>query len=405
MQTAPLTTPTAQRERVILHCDLDNFYASVECLREPTLHKLPVAVCGDPDTRHGIVLAKNPLAKAMGVRTGQALWQARQLCPSLVCVPPHMQDYRHFSQAAQDIYLRFTDQVQPYGIDECWLDVTSSRRLFGSGPSIAQELRRIMIRELGITVSVGVSFNKVFAKLASDIHKPNGIAVITLQNYRQTAWMRPVSELLYVGNRTYRKLERVGVRTIGELASMSESNLRTLLGKQGAKLWQFANGLDTSPVHVPEDTPALHTVGNSATLPRDLTTPAEVKQALYALADKVGLRLRQMAVRSRTLQISLRDSHLLTIERQAAFDQPTHLTRDIAALAWQLFTDHWDVARQPVRALGIRCCDLTTSPQSQLSLFVPERKREEALERAVDALRRRHGNAAPRRGILVWQTP
>ena len=212
---------------------MNNFYARVEILYDPALRDRPVAVAGDEEARHGIVLAKNDIAKRFGVRTGQVLWEVRQQCPELVCVSAHYERYLSLSAQAKEIYTSYTNQVEPFGLDECWLDVTGSANLFGDGPTIANDIRNRIRRELGLTVSVGVSFNKVFAKLGSDMRKPDATTVITPENFRETAWRLPVSDLLYVGPATTRKLNQYGIATIGELAQANIDMLYWLLGKNG----------------------------------------------------------------------------------------------------------------------------------------------------------------------------
>ena len=266
---------------MILHSDMNNFYASVEILYDPTLRDKPVAVAGDEEARQGIILAKNDIAKRYGIRTGQVLWDARQQCPGLVCVPAHYERYLAFSAQARDIYTSYTDQVESFGLDECWLDVTGSVGLFGEGPAIADDIRGRIKRELGLTVSVGVSFNKVFAKLGSDMKKPDATTVITPENYRDKAWSLPVSDLLYVGPATTRKLNQYGITTIGELAQANPDLLYWLLGKNGIMLHQFANGQDHSgvrryyavpPIHCEEfqKIPVRHGLGHPAVKDRAL---------------------------------------------------------------------------------------------------------------------------------------
>ncbi len=262
---------------MILHSDMNNFYASVEILYDPTLRDKPVAVAGDEEARHGIVLAKNDIAKRFGIRTGQVLWEARQQCPGLVCVPAHYERYLAFSAQARDIYTSYTDQVESFGLDECWLDVTGSVGLFGEGPAIADDIRGRMKRELGLTVSIGVSFNKVFAKLGSDMKKPDATTVITPENYRDKAWSLPVSDLLYVGPATTRKLNQYGITTIGELAQANPDLLYWLLGKNGIMLHQFANGQDHSGVRRYYAVPPMKSIGNSTTAPRDLVSESSVQ--------------------------------------------------------------------------------------------------------------------------------
>ena len=262
-------------QRVILHCDMNNFYASVECMLNPELKNKPVAVCGSVEERHGIVLAKNYAAKAFGVSTGEAIWQAKQKCRNLVVVPPHFEEYIKYSKLARNVYQRYTDQVESYGIDECWLDVTGSSSLKGDGLLIAQEISRRMKSELGITVSVGVSLNKIFAKLGSDYKKPDAITTMYKSEYKQKAWSLPVADLLYVGKSTNRKLALFGIKTIGDLARADEDVLNSHLGKMGSILWSFANGYDDSPVKLENTHAPIKSVGNSTTTPKDL--PESVK--------------------------------------------------------------------------------------------------------------------------------
>ena len=282
---AGLPSYTEDMKPVILHSDMNNFYASVEILYDPTLRDKPVAVAGDEEARHGIVLAKNDIAKRFGIRTGQVLWEARQQCLGLVCVPAHYERYLAFSAQARDIYASYTDQVESFGLDECWLDVTGSVGLFGEGAAIADDIRGRMKRELGLTVSIGVSFNKVFAKLGSDMKKPDATTVITPENYRDKAWSLPVSDLLYVGPATTRKLNQYGITTIGELAQANPDLLYWLLGKNGIMLHQFANGQDHSGVRRYYAVPPMKSIGNSTTAPRDLVSEDDVKITLMALCE------------------------------------------------------------------------------------------------------------------------
>ncbi|MBP1763246.1 MAG: polymerase [Firmicutes bacterium] len=256
--------------RTILHVDLNNFYASVECLYRPELRNFPVAVTGDAEARHGIILAKNQLAKLAGVTTGEAIWQARQKCPRLICLPPDFRKYLRFSRLARTIYADYTDQIEPFGIDEAWLDVTGSIQLFGTGPEIADTIRQRLRSELGITASIGASYNKIFAKLGSDMKKPDATTVITAENFRNIVWPLPAGELLYVGRSTQRKLKSRFINTIGDLAKADPRNLRLLLGVWGETLRQFANGLDTSPVRLSGEESIIKSIGNSTTTPRDL---------------------------------------------------------------------------------------------------------------------------------------
>ena len=296
--------------RTILHSDCNCFYVSVELLHHLELRGKPVAVGGDPEARHGIVLTADYTAKRYGVKTGMALWQAKQVCPDITFLPPRMDLYLRFSRMAQEIYADYTDKREPYGIDESWLDVTDSATLKGDGFHIAQEISSRMKKELGITVSVGVSFNKIFAKLGSDYKKPDAITTMYEDEFQRKAWCLPVSNLLYVGNATNKKLYSMGIRTIGDLAKSDETLLVRKLGKMGSILWAFANGYDESPVKLENTSAPVKSVGNSTTTPRDMETDEDVRIVLYILAESVAARLRENGFRCRTVEISVRDKEL-----------------------------------------------------------------------------------------------
>ena len=389
-------------ERVILHSDLNNFYASVECLDNAALRGKPVAVCGDPALRQGIVLAKSYEAKAFGVATGQAIWEARSRCPGLVIVPPRYDRYLELSRQVRELYLQYTDQVEPFGLDESWLDVGGSAALFGDGKQIADTLRRRVRGELGLTVSVGVSFNKVFAKLGSDYRKPDATTVITRENYRELVWALPVSDLLYVGPATTRKLGRYGVYTIGALARSSPDFLHAVLGKVGVMLWQFANGLDRSGVSTYYAMPPVKSVGNSTTAPRDLVSDDDVKITLYALCESVAARLREQRCLCSTVQLGIRDNTLLRYERQEKLKAPASNSTDLFDAAFRLFCTNRP--SRPVRSLSVRACGLSPAEEApQLSLFPEDvkRRKQEDLEQAVDRIRAKYGYTGIRRGIQL----
>jgi DNA polymerase-4 len=389
--------------RVILHVDLNNFYASVECLHRPELRDKPVAVGGDPTLRHGIILAKNYPAKSYGIKTGEVIWQARKKCPDLIVVPPNYSLYLRFARLAREIYSSYTDQIEPFGIDEAWLDVTKSRSLYGDGKKIADEIRARIKFELGITASVGVSYNKIFAKLGSDMKKPDATTVITPNNFRQVVWPLPAADLLYVGRATEKKLSRYMIRTIGDIAVTSRYFLRFLLGKWGDILWSFANGEDNSPVAVFGEEGFIKSIGNSTTTPRDLVDNEDVKMVIYVLAESVAARLREHGFKCRTVQIHVRDCDLNVFTRQGKVGRPTNLSSEIAPLAMELFTVnyHWE---KPLRSIGVRGTDLVTEREAlQVSLFMDEekRKRHEDLEKTVDILRKRFGHFSIQRGMML----
>ncbi len=392
-------------ERVILHIDQNNFYASVECLYNPALRDKPVAVGGDVEQRHGIVLAKNMIAKRFDVKTGEALWQARQKCPNIVFVPPHFDRYLRFSKLAKELYLQYTDQVEAFGLDECWLDITGSVHLFGDGKTVADQLRERVKFELGLTASVGVSFNKIFAKLGSDYKKPDATTVITRDNYKQIVWPLPVSDLLYVGRATEAKLRRYGICTIGELANANPDLIQRWLGKNGIMIWRFANGLDYSPVATIESKIPIKSIGNSTTTPRDLITDEDVKVTMTVLCESVAARLREQQANCSTVQISIRDNQLYSYERQVKLDFPTCACSLIQEKAFELYKIHHKDGR-PIRSIGVRACDLSSADIRQLSLLPEELRAQKLidLECAMDTIRRRFGNFSIRRGNTLVDT-
>ena len=313
-------------DRTVLHVDMNCFYASVEMLHRPQMRHVPMAVGGDPQARHGIVLTANYLAKRQGVKTGMALWQARQVCPDIQFVPPRMDLYLRFSRMAHEIYQEYTDLWEPYGCDEVWMDVSGSCSLMGDGLTIAQDISRRIKSELGLTVSIGVSYNKIFAKLGSDYKKPDAITTMGREEYRTKAWPLPVGDLLYVGKSTERKLQSMGIRTIGELAQMEEKYLRSRFGKIGLVLHSFANGWDDSPVKREHTHAPIKSIGNSTTTPRDLETDEDVKIILYVLAESVAARLRENGFKCHVVEISVRDNALHHFTRQHKIDRPTNIT-------------------------------------------------------------------------------
>lgn len=387
------------KERTILHCDCNGFYASVECLCHPEYRAVPMAVCGDPESRRGIILAKNELAKAYGVQTAETIWQAKKKCPDLVLAPAHHDLYAEYSAWINDIYRRYTELVEPFSIDESWLDVTASRTLFGGGRQIADELRAVVRRETGITISVGVSFNKIFAKMGSDYQKPDATTVITRENYRAVLFPLPVRALLFVGKSTEDTLLKCGIRTIGDLAESAPEYLKRLLGKQGETLHQYANGLDESPVTIEEQ--EAKSVSHDITFRRNLVGEEDIRIGLSAIADNVAARLRRMELKCSTVQILIKDPNLKSISRQKGLETPTFLAKELAQAGMELIQASWDL-RRPIRMLSLAGTNLLPAEQAaeQLSLFgTPagiDRQREEKLEIAMDGIRERFG-----KGVIV----
>ncbi len=389
-------------ERVILHADMNNFYASVECLYNPSLRGKPIAVVGDPEARHGIVLAKNNAAKSCGVLTGNPLWMAKRNCPDIIFVSPHDDLYMKYSRIAREIYGEYTDRVEPYGLDECWLDVTGSTNLFGGGKSIADQLRERIKKELGITASVGVSYNKIFAKLGSDMKKPDATTVISRDRFRETVWPLPVNELFYVGRATHNKLRRYGIQIIGGLAQTDQELLRCLLGQNGVMLWLFANGMDSSPVSDISAKSLVKSIGNSTTAPRDLVTE-EIKIILYVLCESVSARMREYGFLCRIVQLGLCDRELHSYERQGKLSYPNRTAISLCDKAFSLYKQH-HTSGKPVRSLCVRALDLPLREYEKLSFLpdISEIQTEELLESKVDRIRGRFGSFSIQRELFLF---
>ena len=388
--------------RTILHSDVNCFYASVEHLHHPELEGKPIAVGGDPESRHGIILTADYIAKKHGVKTGMALWQAKQVCPELTFIAPRMDLYLRFSRMAHEIYGDYTDLQEPYGIDESWLDVSASASVKGDGEKIAKEISNRMKKELGITVSIGISYNKIFAKLGSDYKKPDAITTMYENEFQTKAWDLPVSNLLYVGRSTHQKLARFGIKSIGDLARTDEKMLNLQLGKMGSILWAFANGYDDSPVKIENTHAPIKSVGNSTTTPRDLLTDEDVKIVLYMLSESVASRLRKNGFRCRVVEISVRDNELYTFTRQHKIMNATNITGEIAEEAYRIFKENY-TWHKPIRSIGVRGADLVTDDYwEQIDLFCSMEKREKLMKMdgAMDELRRRFGYFCVQRGIM-----
>ena len=387
--------------RNVLHIDFNCFYAAVEMQRNPEIRNKPVAVCGSQEDRHGIVLTANYIAKPFGVKTGMAIWQAKQCCPDLVVLPPNMQEYIRISKLARDIYEDYTDQIEPFGLDESWLDVTGSVGLFGSPMAIAKEISDRIKFELGITASIGVADNKITAKLGSDYKKPDAITRIEADNYEELAYPLPVHDLLYVGPATERKLNGLGIYTIGQLAQCPVSCLIYKLGKMGVVLHTFANGKDPSPVKRSDYLATVKSIGNSATTPRDLVCDEDVRLMLYLLAESVATRMRDLATRCMVVELYVRNTGLLSFTRQRKLEVPTCSSAEIAQVAFDLFraSYHWE---KPVRSIGVRGAELIEADAGiQTSLLDNDAKREkwERIDATMDHLRQRYGYMSIQRAV------
>ena len=388
--------------RHILHVDCNCYYASVEMQRRPELRGKPVAVCGSQEDRHGIVLTASYPAKAWGVKTGQAIWQARECCPDLVVLPPDMREYIRISGYAREIYEDYTDQVESFGLDECFLDVTGSVGLYGSPMTIAKEISDRIKFELGITVSIGVANNKIAAKLGSDYKKPDAITRIEEDNYKEIVYPLPARDLLYVGPSTEKKLREIGIYTIGELAECPVPYLTRKLGKMGAVLHTFANGRDPTPVQRTDYIREVKSVGNSATTPRDLVNDDDVHLMLFLLAESVASRMRELAMRCRVVEVSVRDANLFSFVRQRKLTNPTCSSHEIANVAFDLFKRNY-CWRNSIRSIGVRGSELVdASAGTQLSFMMDDIRRDkwERIDAAVDRLRERYGYMSVRRAVI-----
>ncbi len=380
-------------DRVILHSDLNACYASIECMLNPELRDKPVAVAGSVENRHGIILAKSQLAKECGVKTGEAIWQAKGKCSDLILVEPHFDEYIKYSSMVRDIYRRYTDLIEPFGLDEAWLDVTGSQRLFGSGSEIAESIRQTVKYELGLTVSIGVSFNKVFAKLGSDLKKPDAVTVITREDFKEKLWRLPAAEMIGVGRSTFAKLNGFGIYTIGELAACDKDWIARQFGKCGTELWIFANGFDTSRVKPDGYRTPVKSVGHGITCSADLVDANEVWRVFLSLSQDVNRRLNDYKLKASGVQISVKDCNLFSRQFQKKLEIPTRSASEIAKAAIELFNLNYKW-NYDVRAVTVRAIELVDADApTQLDMFTDTSKHEkmQKIDDTVLELRRRFG--------------
>lgn len=381
-------------ERVILHADMNNCYASIETKLNPKLKGIPLAVCGRREDRHGIVLAKSQEAKVLGVKTGEAIWQAQLKCPNLLIVPPNYDEYLKHSRWARDIYYDYSNQVEPYGIDECWLDVSGSLHLFGNGRDIAEEIRSRIKKELGITVSIGVSFNKIFAKLGSDMKKPDAVTEIAREDFKEKAWNLPVEELLGVGKSSKKKLNRLMIFTIGDLARGDPDLIRMKLGINGVYLWNYANGRDYSSVTDRDYRDPVKSVGRGITTTEDLENNLEVYRVFRELSFGVSKALRSYGYLAGGIQISVKNNNLLSKQYQRQISYPSLSSTILAEEAYDLFLEKYSW-ESPIRALTIRAINLIGEKNgSQLSFYEDYSKliKREKVDDAFFKIRERFGD-------------
>ncbi|MEG0750728.1 MAG: DNA polymerase IV [Oscillospiraceae bacterium] len=396
-----------EKDRTILHCDCNSYYASVESIDKPDLKAVPMAVCGDPDSRHGIILAKNELAKKFGIATAETVWQAKKKCPNLVLVPAHHELYEEYCEKINVIYEQYTDRVEPFSIDESWLDVTGSEHLFGDGKTIANELRRRIRDEIGVTISVGVSFNKIFAKLGSDYKKPDATTVISRDNYKAIVWPLPVREMIFVGRSAAEKLGRYDIRTIGDIVSAGRQKMTDLLGKPGDSIWASAAGLESSPVRCRSEREAPKSIGNGMTFVQDLVGIEEIRAGLLPLCDEVSTRLRRLGMFCSTVTVQIKNPQFKTISRQQTLDCASNITRDIYKTAVSIVEQSWFPITSPIRLLTVTASNLSNTATAQMSLFdstAQPNRGEAAIDSVIDSLRGKYGKAAVSYGSLVKKT-
>lgn len=388
--------------RIILHSDLNCFYASVEMLYHPEYRKVPLVVCGDAEERHGIILTKNAIAKKFDIKTGEAIWQAKQKCPNLVCVKANFSLYLRYAMKVKKIYLDYSDRVESFGIDESWIDVSDCHYLYSSPIELANTIKNRIKFELGLTVSIGISYNKVYAKLASDAADVDSIFTIFEEEREHKVFPLPISDLLFVGRSNTKKLKMYGIYTIGELANTPSSTLERIFGKVGITLHAFANGIETSEVAHYTASSLLKSIGNSTTCPKDLTTLEEVKIIFIILSESVCARTREQGFYGKTITISIRDNELNTITRQMQCDIPTDCTDVVVKHALSLFEKHYSFSK-PVRSLGVRLSSFTSiTPTNQVSFF--DKKKDltmKQLETAMDEIRNRFGHFKVQRGCVL----
>lgn len=391
-------------DRVILHCDCNGYFASVEELLRPELKDVPMAVAGDPKNRHGVIVAKNQLAKRAGIQTGDTVFSAKQKCPGIVFVAPHHDLYHEISKKVNTLYLDYTDLVDPFGIDESFLDLTPTMHLFpGKTPKdLADEIRERVRNEIGITISVGVSFCRVFAKVGSDYKKPDATTVIMRQDVERIAFPLPVSAMLYAGRRSTERLEMMGITTIGGLARAKKELVTRFLGAAGEQLWRYANSMDDEPVRSYYTPREVKSVGRGMTFRRDIHGADEVRCAVFALADPVCASLRHEGKLAGGVSVQVKDPNFKSRSKQVLLKKPTHLQREVAETAYRLMVENWNI-NLPIRSITVTCIDLCdeSAPNLQLSMFDEadeRREKQEKIEDAMAGIRAKMGRSAIRFG-------
>ncbi|MEG0093963.1 MAG: DNA polymerase IV [Erysipelotrichaceae bacterium] len=389
--------------KAILHSDINHCYAQIEEMKYPELRSVPMAVGGHEESRHGIILTKNDMAKQYNLKTGESLRNAYEKCPNLVVIPPNYDDYMYYTEKVKDIYRDYSDYVESFGLDEAWIDISASQALFGEPEVIAHTIQQRVLNELGLTISIGVSYNKIFAKLGSDMIKPSGLVVISETNFKDKVWPLAVGDLFYVGHATKEKLLRRGITTIGELANQSPDYLKTFLGKNGEMLWYFANGLDISEVALSSFEREVKSVGNSITTPKDIKNLIDAQIVFYVLAESVASRLKDNGLKGFVISIGLRNTNLEWISRQQKIEVATNISKEIMEVVMSLLKNNYDF-KIPLRSIGISISKLVKdSDVTQLNLFVDEFKRneEKKIDMTIDEIRNKYGFNSIKRCVVL----
>ena len=390
-------------DKIILHCDLNNFYASVEVKNHPEYKDKPVAVAGDPNKRTGIILAKNQLAKEQGVTTGEVIWMAKQHCPDLICLAPHHEEYAKISKQVHEIYLKYTDYVEPFGLDECWLDVTNSTRLFGDGITIANKIRQEVKDKIGLTISVGVSFSKMFAKLGSDLKKPDAVSIISKDNYKTVAWNLPVNAMMFVGKHRVEKLQKMNINTIGNLANFNPSILKEQFGINGIYLHQIANGCELDVVAKYDEHRQIKSIGNGTTTIKDIDNLYQAKQVIYYLSEMTSTRLREKGLECLCVTLDIKDNELHTVGKAKTIQHSTSNASEIAKVALEILSEKWNWhTDKKIRALRVKCSTLIDAGDNkQLNIFYQNDKKNNKKDESIDKIRQKYGFSSIKRGVLL----
>ena len=378
------------KERVIFHCDANSFFASVEIANNPSLKGKPVAVAGNPEKRTGIILTKSTEAKKYGVQTGEAIWLAKQKCPNLICLAPHHKLYEEYSKKLKNIYEKYTDRVESFGIDECWLDMTNSLKFFGSAKDVADKIRKEVKDTLGITISVGVSFGKLLAKLGSDLKKPDATTILSLDNYKKIVYPLPIKTIIGIGNKLEKRYHKIGVFTLGEITTLPDSILKKNFGILGLELKQKLLGNDIEPVRKCDEIVPPKSVGNGTTTIKDVYTRAEIKQVVVALTEEISTRLRHHLFNANNLSVTIKTADFKYAHQTMRLPFATNTSSDLTLCAMTLIDSFWNYSTTAVRAIRICSYNLTNSQTTQLCMF-SESIKNQNLNTALDKIRSRYG--------------